>query len=89
MAEGHGEGQVAVIEYRDEPEGEVPYLMLIKEALNEEKQWFMLIMWLLCSSYFDHKLSAVLSILLSTFKKLWKIVKIFVHAFVSDVVFMK
>lgn len=38
MAEGHGEGQVAVVEYRDEEEGEVPYLMLVKEALIEEKQ---------------------------------------------------
>lgn len=40
MAEGQGEGQVAVVEYRDEEEGEVPYLMLVKEALIEEKQWF-------------------------------------------------
>ncbi|VDM36541.1 unnamed protein product [Toxocara canis] len=38
MAEGHGDGQVAIVEYRDEEEGEVPYLMLIKEALVEEKQ---------------------------------------------------
>uniref|UniRef100_A0A1I8F0S5 Translationally-controlled tumor protein homolog n=1 Tax=Wuchereria bancrofti TaxID=6293 RepID=A0A1I8F0S5_WUCBA len=38
MAEGQGEGQVAVVEYRDEEEGEVPYLMLVKEALVEEKQ---------------------------------------------------
>ncbi|VDK69635.1 unnamed protein product [Onchocerca ochengi] len=38
MAEGQGEGQVAVVEYRDEEEGEVPYLMLVKEALIEEKQ---------------------------------------------------
>jgi len=38
MAEGQGEGQVAIVEYRDEPEGEVPYLMLVKEALVEEKQ---------------------------------------------------
>uniref|UniRef100_A0A914Z0R4 Translationally-controlled tumor protein homolog n=1 Tax=Panagrolaimus superbus TaxID=310955 RepID=A0A914Z0R4_9BILA len=38
MAEGHGEGQVAIVEYRDTEEGEVPTLMLIKEALIEEKQ---------------------------------------------------
>lgn len=38
MAEGQGEGQVAVVEYRDEVGGEVPYLMLVKEALIEEKQ---------------------------------------------------
>lgn len=38
MAEGHGEGQVAIVEYREEADGEVPYLMLIKEALVEEKQ---------------------------------------------------
>lgn len=38
MAEGQGEGQVAIVEYRDEDEGEVPYLMLIKEAVIEEKQ---------------------------------------------------
>lgn len=38
MAEGHGEGQVAIVEYRDEEDGEVPYLMLVKEALVEEKQ---------------------------------------------------
>nr|P90697.1 RecName: Full=Translationally-controlled tumor protein homolog; Short=TCTP; AltName: Full=TPH-1 [Brugia malayi]AAC47622.1 tumor protein homolog [Brugia malayi] len=38
MAEGQGEGQVAVVEYRDEEDGEVPYLMLVKEALIEEKQ---------------------------------------------------
>uniref|UniRef100_A0A914EAF2 Translationally-controlled tumor protein homolog n=1 Tax=Acrobeloides nanus TaxID=290746 RepID=A0A914EAF2_9BILA len=37
MAEGQGEGQVAIVEYRDEDEGEVPYLMLVKEALHEEK----------------------------------------------------
>uniref|UniRef100_A0A914EB33 Translationally-controlled tumor protein homolog n=1 Tax=Acrobeloides nanus TaxID=290746 RepID=A0A914EB33_9BILA len=37
MAEGRGEGQVAIVEYRDEAEGEVPYLMLVKEALIEEK----------------------------------------------------
>uniref|UniRef100_A0A7E4W2D4 Translationally-controlled tumor protein homolog n=1 Tax=Panagrellus redivivus TaxID=6233 RepID=A0A7E4W2D4_PANRE len=37
MAEGQ-EGQVAIVEYRDEPEGEVPYLMLIKEGIVEEKQ---------------------------------------------------
>lgn len=38
MAEGHGDGQVAIVEYRDEDGGEVPYLMLIKNALIEEKQ---------------------------------------------------
>uniref|UniRef100_A0A7E4WCG6 Translationally-controlled tumor protein homolog n=1 Tax=Panagrellus redivivus TaxID=6233 RepID=A0A7E4WCG6_PANRE len=38
MADGHGEGQVAIVEYRDEADGEVPYLMLIKEGLIEEKQ---------------------------------------------------
>lgn len=37
MAEGGGEGQVAIVEYRDEAEGEVPYLMLVREALIEEK----------------------------------------------------
>ncbi|KAH7724741.1 Translationally controlled tumor protein [Aphelenchoides avenae] len=38
MAEGRGEGQVAIVEFREEADGEVPYLMLIKEALVEEKQ---------------------------------------------------
>ncbi|TKR94957.1 hypothetical protein L596_009183 [Steinernema carpocapsae] len=38
MAEGRGEGQIAIVEYRDEADGEVPYLMLVKEALIEEKQ---------------------------------------------------
>ncbi|VDK83090.1 unnamed protein product [Litomosoides sigmodontis] len=38
MAEGQGEGQVAVVEYREEEDGEVPYLMLVREALVEEKQ---------------------------------------------------
>lgn len=38
MAEGGGDGQVCIVEYRDEPDGEVPYLMLVKEALVEEKQ---------------------------------------------------
>jgi len=37
MAEGQGEGQVAIVEFRDEEEGEVPYLMLVREALLEEK----------------------------------------------------
>lgn len=37
MAEGRDDGQVAIVEYRDEADGEVPYLMLIKEALIEEK----------------------------------------------------
>ncbi|VDK42439.1 unnamed protein product [Anisakis simplex] len=38
MAEGHGDGQVAIVEFREEAEGEVPYLMLVKEALIQEKQ---------------------------------------------------
>jgi len=38
MAEGKGEGQVAIVEFRDTPEGEVPYLLLVKEAIIEEKQ---------------------------------------------------
>jgi len=38
MAEGKGEGQVAIIEFREEADGEVPYLMLVKEAICEEKQ---------------------------------------------------
>lgn len=38
MAEGRGEGQVAIVEFREEADGEVPYLMLVKEALVEEKQ---------------------------------------------------
>jgi len=38
MAEGKGEGQVAIIEFREEADGEVPYLMLVKEAIIEEKQ---------------------------------------------------
>jgi hypothetical protein len=38
MAEGKGEGQLAIVEYREEASGEVPYLMLVKEALVEEKQ---------------------------------------------------
>ncbi|KAI6196423.1 Ribosomal protein L10 [Aphelenchoides besseyi] len=37
MAEGRGEGQVAIVEYREEAEGENPYLMLVKEALITEK----------------------------------------------------
>jgi hypothetical protein len=38
MADGKGEGQVAIVEFRDEPNGEeVPYLLLVKEALIEEK----------------------------------------------------
>ncbi|CAD5213250.1 unnamed protein product [Bursaphelenchus xylophilus] len=37
MAEGRGEGQVAIVEFRDEEDGEHPYLMLVKEALIEEK----------------------------------------------------
>ncbi len=38
MAEGRGEGQVAIVEYREEAEGENPYLMLVKAAIVEEKQ---------------------------------------------------
>jgi len=38
MAEGRGEGQVAIVEYRDEADGEIPYMLLVKEALIEEKQ---------------------------------------------------
>uniref|UniRef100_A0A915M1J5 Large ribosomal subunit protein uL10 n=1 Tax=Meloidogyne javanica TaxID=6303 RepID=A0A915M1J5_MELJA len=37
MAEGKGEGQVAIVEYRQEGDEEVPTLMLIKEALEEVK----------------------------------------------------
>ena len=37
MAEGRGEGQVCVVEYRDENGEEQPYLMLVKEAIIEEK----------------------------------------------------
>lgn len=37
MAEGRGEGQVAIVEFRDEADGEHPYLLLVKEALIEEK----------------------------------------------------
>ncbi|KAL3071895.1 hypothetical protein niasHS_008229 [Heterodera schachtii] len=37
MAEGKGEGQVAIVEYRQENGEEVPTLMLIKEALIVEK----------------------------------------------------
>ena len=32
MAEGKGEGQVAIVEYRQEDGEEVPTLMLIKEG---------------------------------------------------------
>lgn len=32
-----GEGQVAIVEFRDEADGEHPYLLLVKEALIEEK----------------------------------------------------
>lgn len=32
MAEGKGEGQVAIVEYRQENDNEVPTLMLIKEG---------------------------------------------------------
>ena len=34
MAEGKGEGQVAIVEYRQEGGEEVPTLMLIKEGLQ-------------------------------------------------------
>ncbi|CAJ0962455.1 unnamed protein product, partial [Mesorhabditis belari] len=37
QAEGNGEGQVAIVEYRDENGNEVPTLMLVKEALEQEK----------------------------------------------------
>uniref|UniRef100_A0A914H110 Translationally-controlled tumor protein homolog n=1 Tax=Globodera rostochiensis TaxID=31243 RepID=A0A914H110_GLORO len=37
MAEGKGEGQVAIVEYRQDNGEEVPTLMLIKEALIVEK----------------------------------------------------
>lgn len=37
MAEGRGEGQVAIVEYREENGVESPYMMLVKEALIEEK----------------------------------------------------
>lgn len=37
QSDGQGEGQVAIVEFRDEAEGEVPVLMLVKEALVEEK----------------------------------------------------
>lgn len=38
MADGSGEGQVCIVEYRDVNGEEVPTLMLIKEALIIEKQ---------------------------------------------------
>lgn len=34
MAEGKGEGQVAIVEYRQEGDEEVPTLMLIKEGFE-------------------------------------------------------
>lgn len=37
MAEEGKEGQVAIVEFRDEDGVESPYLMLVKEALIEEK----------------------------------------------------
>ena len=37
MAEGRGEGQVAIVEYREEADGETPYLMLIAAGIQEEK----------------------------------------------------
>lgn len=36
MAEGRGEGQVCIIEHREEADGKVPYLMLIKEGVSVE-----------------------------------------------------
>jgi hypothetical protein len=38
MAEGKAEGQVAIVEFREEADGEVPYLLLVKAAIIEEKQ---------------------------------------------------
>lgn len=35
MAEGKGEGQVAIVEYRQDGGEEVPTLMLIKEGLSD------------------------------------------------------
>uniref|UniRef100_A0A915DTS8 Large ribosomal subunit protein uL10 n=1 Tax=Ditylenchus dipsaci TaxID=166011 RepID=A0A915DTS8_9BILA len=37
MAEGRGEGQVAIVEYREEADGENPYLMLIAAGIDEER----------------------------------------------------
>lgn len=37
MAEGRGEGQVAIVEYREENGIESPFLMLVKATINEEK----------------------------------------------------
>ena len=38
MADGSGEGQVCIVEYRDVDGTEVPTLLLIKEGLEVEKQ---------------------------------------------------
>uniref|UniRef100_A0A0N4ZGL0 Translationally-controlled tumor protein homolog n=1 Tax=Parastrongyloides trichosuri TaxID=131310 RepID=A0A0N4ZGL0_PARTI len=38
MADGSAEGQVAIVEYRDENGVETPVLMLVKEAIIVEKQ---------------------------------------------------
>jgi len=37
MVEGRGEGQLAIVEYREDPDGEHPYMMLVKSAIVEEK----------------------------------------------------
>uniref|UniRef100_A0AC35UBX5 Translationally-controlled tumor protein homolog n=1 Tax=Rhabditophanes sp. KR3021 TaxID=114890 RepID=A0AC35UBX5_9BILA len=37
MADGSAEGQVAIVEYRDVDGTEIPILMLVKEAIIEEK----------------------------------------------------
>jgi hypothetical protein len=37
MAEGQGEGQLCIVEHRDENGEEHPYLMLVKAAIVEEK----------------------------------------------------
>ncbi|CAJ0563984.1 unnamed protein product, partial [Mesorhabditis spiculigera] len=37
QAEGNGEGQVCIVEYRDVDGEEVPTLLLVKQALEEEK----------------------------------------------------
>lgn len=42
MAEGQGEGQVAIVEYRNDENGEEhPYLLLLKDAIVEEKFWLL------------------------------------------------
>ena len=37
MAEGEGEGQLAIVEWRDTADGEFPFLILVKEGLIIEK----------------------------------------------------